>query len=40
MAIIYEFKKVESKEAEQITGDLTGMEHLEKSGLIPLVRTD
>jgi hypothetical protein len=40
MAIIYEFKKVASKEAEQITGDLTGMEHLEKSGLIPLVRTD
>jgi hypothetical protein len=38
MALIYEFKKVESKEAEQITGDLTGMEHLKNSGLIPLVK--
>jgi hypothetical protein len=39
MALIYEFKKVEANEAEQITGDLTGMEHLKNAGLIPLVKS-
>jgi hypothetical protein len=37
-ALIYEFKKIEANEAEQITGSLTGIEHLKKSGLIPLVK--
>jgi hypothetical protein len=38
-ALIYEFKKVQSKEAEQITGELTGTEHLEKAGIIPLIKS-
>jgi hypothetical protein len=37
-ALIYEFKKIEANEAAQITGSLTGIEHLKKSGLIPLVK--
>jgi hypothetical protein len=38
-ALIYQFKKVEANEARQITGDLTGMEHLKNAGLIPLVKS-